>query len=60
MGSPRLTKRLQRCSDFLMTANSSLAERSTLVCAASSIGFQLSSLIRVSSVSRRPFSSASM
>ena len=60
IGSPRLTKREQRCRDFLMTANSSEAERSTFVCAASSIGFQLSSRTRVSRVSRRPFSSASM
>lgn len=60
MGSPRLTKREQRCSDFLMTANSSEAERSTFVCAASSMGFQLSSLMSVSRVSRSPFSSASM
>lgn len=60
MGSPRDTKRAQRVSDFLMTANSSEAERSTLVCAASSMGFHDSSRTSVSSVSRRPFSSASM
>lgn len=60
MGSPRLTKREQRCRLFLITANSSEADRSTFVWAASSMGFQLSSLIRVSRVSLRPFSSASM
>ena len=60
IGSPRDTKREQRCSERLIEPKSSLAERSTPVCAASSIGRQLSSRTSASRLSRSPRSSASM